>query len=60
MTLAHHCDRDGCDTWQRTKTSFPPFLTVTDGAEVLGHFCCLDCLLHWAAACSEPTEVIPL
>ena len=59
MTLAYHCDRDGCDTWQRTDTDLPSdFVTLNASDSVLGHFCTLDCLTHWAAAHSEPTTVI--
>ncbi len=63
MSMAVHCDRDGCGAWQ------------TFGAEVVGgwyklslsddlgddpsktkHFDTLDCLLRWTAANSTPTE----
>ena len=54
--LAHHCDH--CGTWQRAQTSFPPFLIVTEGDEVIGHYCCYDCLMLWAATVSTPKEEI--
>jgi hypothetical protein len=54
MTWAAHCDRDGCDSWQRNGTHF---LTLSCGTDIIGHFCCLDCAMHFCAA-SEPTEVV--
>jgi len=52
---AVHCDREGCDTWERTDGEFAPFVDVVEGDDLLGSFCTLDCLTHWAAAASEPT-----
>jgi hypothetical protein len=57
VSTAYHCDRDGCDSWQRVG-GIEPFLTVNHAAETIGHFCCLDCLTIWAAAHSEPTEIM--
>lgn len=60
MGLAYHCDRDGCETWQRHNADFPTsFVAVYDiynDAEPIAHLCSLDCLMHWAAAHSAPTE----
>lgn len=56
MSLAVQCDRDSCDTWQRIPTENNQWLTISDTAKTY-HFCCLDCVMHWAAANSEPTEV---
>ena len=59
MSYAYHCDREGCvDPWQKEDSREDPFIEVTQDDELLGHFCCLDCLMHWAAGNSEPTEVI--
>ena len=58
MSLAYHCDREGCDSWAKYPGLGSRFLELTEGEDVLAHFCCLDCLTHWAAANSEPTEVI--
>lgn len=58
--FAHHCDREGCDTWQRLDTDAPQFTTVTFPRTWTTrdhHFCTLDCLMHWAATHSMPTEV---
>ena len=66
MSMAVHCDRDGCDTWQRTESDLPvDWFNVTTnrlhhrwGADNTAQwsFCTLDCLMHWAAARSTPTE----
>ena len=58
MAYATHCDAPGCDTWQRVESDFAPFLEVSEGEDILGHFCCLDCLMRWAAGMSEPTDVV--
>lgn len=51
-----HCDLEGCDSWTRAHTDLPTgFLTVDDGATV-AHLCCLDHVMRWAAAHSEPLE----
>lgn len=56
---AFHCDRDGCDSWQRVDAEHPVFVAlVFPGDTMPAHFCCLDCVLHWAAAHSVPTEVV--
>lgn len=60
MSLATHCDREGCDTWARTDSSLVQFITVSEGNDILAHLCCLDCLLHWSAARSEPTTEVAL
>lgn len=54
---AYHCDRDGCETWQRCDSSTPMFLQLMSAADPkwVRHFCTPDCLMHWAAANSEPT-----
>jgi len=53
---ALHCD--SCDSWQRTTTHQPTFLTLSDHTGDIAHFCTTDCLMHWAAINSEPTEEI--
>lgn len=56
--IAYHCDRDGCDSWQRMDSTLPgAFLILSDEDEDLAHFCCLDCCMHWSAAHSEPTAL---
>lgn len=47
-----HCDREGCDTWQRAESAVLSWLVVSDG-ELLWHFCTKDHLMLWAAN-SEP------
>lgn len=55
MSYALHCDHAGCETWQ-----FAPaeaFLTLAGGHSTEHHhFCTLDCLMHWAAEKSIPTD----
>lgn len=60
MSKAIHCDRDGCDTWERTKPANPYLGQINPHADAWivvhaadhreRHFCTLDCLTHWAAA----------
>jgi hypothetical protein len=57
MAYATHCDREGCNKFQRVKSQFP-FLELLRGDEVVAHFCCLDCCMVWSAAHSAPTEVV--
>lgn len=57
--IALHCDRDGCDTWQRQDSGMGCFITLTFAPwldEDANHFCTLDCVMQWSAAHSEPTE----
>lgn len=58
--LATHCDRDGCDTWQRVDTDIrdPAWLTVREqGTDQ--HFCSADCLLaHYGRR--APLSVVDL
>lgn len=59
--MAYHCDRDGCDSWQRLPTANPLWLVLKGGSGSLAresHFCTLDCLMHWAAERSAPTETV--
>ncbi|MFD3594362.1 hypothetical protein ACFWU5_16685 [Nocardia sp. NPDC058640] len=61
MSIARHCDRDGCDSWKRIDPELmvwggPRWITVDLGDDDLRHFDTLDCLTHWAAAHSIPTE----
>ena len=58
---ATHCDRDGCTSWQRIGSELPQFIAVvgpTNWGRREFHFDSLDCLMHWAAANSVPTEVV--
>ena len=57
--IATHCDRAGCDSWQNVNSDFPPFIALSQGRDLLGIFCTLDCCLHWTAAVSEPTDTYP-
>lgn len=61
MSLSLHCDREGCDSWQRDPNpEHDTWLCVNGGPDFdrEHHFCNLDCLMHWAAANSEPTTVV--
>ena len=60
MSYATHCDAESCDSWQRTDSEFLPFLELSEGEELVGNFCTLDCLMKWAAANSWPTETVEL
>ncbi|MFD3705332.1 hypothetical protein ACFWUP_19510 [Nocardia sp. NPDC058658] len=60
MALARHCDRDGCDSWQRVDRDVNNrWITVDLGGGDIRHFDTRDCLMHWSAATSVPTEVYP-
>jgi hypothetical protein len=59
------CDREGCDTWQRMTDDTEDHWVIVhlnnpdfEDEVVTRHFCTVDCLMHWAAANSVPTEVI--
>lgn len=68
MSLAVHCDRDGCDTWQRTESDVAVewfkvtvdhrFATFRRSEREEWNFCTLDCLTHWAAKHSSPSETL--
>lgn len=60
MTLAYHCDWEGCDSWQRIRGvhAIGWLKLSTEDDQVPNHFCTLDCLMQWAAAHSEPTETL--
>lgn len=56
MSLAHHCDREPCDSWQRVTTDLPSaWLHVAEEYAPTRHFCGPDCLLAFYAA-REPME----
>jgi hypothetical protein len=57
MTLALHCDREGCDTWQNLPASLWIVVSNPDGRNA-SHFCTLDCMMHWAADNSVPTVTV--
>lgn len=58
MSLAWHCDRDDCDTWQRIHDDaedMPHGWLVVESRGLVEHFCCIDHLLvHHAKF--EPLE----
>ena len=56
--IAYHCDREGCDSWARGALRSEFIVVILHPHK--RHFCCLDCLMHWAAANSEPTESVEL
>jgi hypothetical protein len=58
---ATHCDRESCDSWQPLDGELPQFITVvgpTNWGRREFHFDSLDCLMHWAAKHSMPTEAV--
>jgi hypothetical protein len=54
---AVHCDRVGCDNWQRLPGT-ADFLTINAADTALAYFCSLNCIAHYAAAHSQPPEVM--
>jgi len=60
MSYATHCDADSCDSWQRLNSEFPEFLELVEGDESVAHFCCIDCVMKWAAANSDPVDVVDM
>jgi hypothetical protein len=55
--IAYHCDREGCDSWQKS-TATTPFISVFRGLDILGHFCCIWCMTVWGSYHSEPTVTL--
>lgn len=59
IMFSRECAREGCNTWQRAIS--PAENHWVDA--ILNHptrtraiaFCTIDCMMHWAAANSEPT-----
>lgn len=58
MVIGIHCDAEGCDSWQRYESDMPVFWTLTAPDEEEAHFCSLDHVMQYAAANSEPNEII--
>lgn len=59
MSMAVHCDRDGCPNWVPTHGEYPnTFVGLTDlnTGVYLAHACSPDCLMHWIAANTEPAQ----
>lgn len=71
MSLAYACDREGCDTFQRTEQARGGWLTVHEldsGAmrtiserdpEKPWHFCSVDCLLAFFGRRSPLQDLTP-
>ncbi|WP_188827629.1 hypothetical protein [Nocardia camponoti] len=57
MSLAKHCDRDGCDSWQHIDAE-PSDWAELHFVDDVRHFCSIDCVMNWAAANSQPSETI--
>jgi hypothetical protein len=59
MASAVHCDRDGCDTWQKTDSVLDgsSWVRVMQG-ERLWDFCSLWCAVSGLADVSEPPEIV--
>jgi hypothetical protein len=59
MSTAIHCDREDCPNFDFV-LGIPqhPFVGLVDLAtgNYLAHACCPDCLMHWIAANTEPSE----
>lgn len=59
MSLAYHCDREGCTNYQMASAGLPTdFYILLQRDDVVGHWCCLDCVMHWTAQHSAPTETV--
>lgn len=56
MSVSLHCDRDGCDSWQREPAE--AFLTLSGQYGPDKHFCNLECCLVWTAAQSIPITTV--
>jgi hypothetical protein len=57
--IAFHCDREGCDSWISSDIDIPTnfvFLCALPTGSPIAHFCGLNCLMHWAAEKSVPTD----
>lgn len=55
MSLAHHCDREPCDSWQRVDTDLPSAWLHVEEQGVRTDFCSADCAIRYYAA-REPME----
>lgn len=54
MTNALHCDKDGCDTWEKEPEDEDSphgswFVLTTSDSFKEWHFCSKDCLMFWSA-----------
>jgi hypothetical protein len=59
MSLVYTCDREGCDVWVRDDADTQTFVvlySVDDYDTPIAYCCSIDCLMHWAAANSVPTD----
>lgn len=58
--MAFHCDRQGCERWEKTGHDEKFLVVDLPGGgcphENQRHFCSFDCLMHWAAA--QPAVVV--
>jgi hypothetical protein len=58
MSLAFACDRDQCDSFQRSENARAGWLTVMElGVDRTWHFCSHDCLLTFFAG-RPPGETV--
>lgn len=58
MSMAYACDREGCETYQRSERARAGWVTVMElGVERTWHFCSHDCLLVFFAGRS-PGETV--
>lgn len=53
------CARDGCDTWQSDNFNGPNTWVIAAFMEDMTSldFCTIDCMMHWSASNSTPTEI---
>lgn len=55
--IAIHCDEPSCDAWISDQDISSGFLKIIDTyGDDVGHFCCLDHVIKWAVARSEPIK----
>lgn len=65
VSLAMHCNREGCDTWQKKNSDLLNgqwFVLnnddTLDNPDLALHFCCKECLLFWSSGVSKDIEKV--
>jgi len=61
VTVLYGCDADNCNTIVRAGGILAQhWITIAEGDTVIAHCCCLDHVMRYAAANSEPIREVPL
>lgn len=59
MSLAYHCERTDCDSWQQTAETETGWVAVHFiGTISEHHFCSMPCLTEWAINRNQGLELI--